>query len=131
LLLLLSNAGQQLAASLGGNILTVRMPVQKTPPTESEQGAALLKNEEVRYRQNHLVIIRKTGMKIINKANLLTNPVQQISRTVKLSTHRQRRNPATLCPDWFLAFGGILSAPTVRKLYLAGLFIDATNQSPG
>jgi hypothetical protein len=107
------------------------MPVQKTPPAESEQGAAFFQNKEVRYRQNHLVIIRKTGMKIINKANLLTNPVQQISRTVKLSTHRQRWNPATLCPDWFLAFGSILSATAVGKRYLAGFIIDATNQSPG
>ena len=74
--------------------------MQMTPSAESEQETAFLKNEEVRYRPDHLVIIRKTQMKILNKANLLTNPVQQISRTVELPAHRQRRNPATLCPDW-------------------------------
>jgi hypothetical protein len=131
LLLLLGNAGEQLAASLRGNIPAVRMPVQETPPAESEQGAAFLKNEKVRYREDHLVIIGKTGLKIIDKANLLTNPVQQISCTVELPAHRQRRNSATLCPDWLLASRINLSAPAVRKLYLAGFIIDATDQSTG
>jgi hypothetical protein len=85
--LLFGNSGEKFAASLGGNILTVRMPVQETPPAELEQGVAFFQNEEVRYRLYHLVIVGKTSPQVVDNTDFLSNLVQQIGRTVKLSTY--------------------------------------------
>jgi len=131
LLLLLGDAGEQFAASLGRDVPARRVPVQAAPVPKPEQRIVFLKNEEVCDGEYRLEVVWKARAQVVNYSDLFADHIQQVGRTVKLPVHGQRRDTTTLNLERLPILGGLLSASSVRGDYLACFLVHPADKPAG